>query len=213
MSGIATAVVASAAIGAYGSRQAAKAQRGAADAAAQVEYEKLDEDRRRYEEMAPYREAGIGAVNRLSGVLSGETDPTAALQSDPGYKFRLSQGQTALDRFLSARGYRLGGRALKEATQYNQGQASQEYGNYLNNQFRLAGFSGQPTPAPSVSGVSNAIMAGGQAQAGAYQGYNQAIQGGLQNYTTYRTYNDWMNKLPNQTSTFSGNGPLLSYGN
>ena len=208
--GIVAAIAGSSLIGALGANKAAKAQEAAANAAADVERERIAEDTRRYEEYKPFRTAQIGAATRLGGVLSGETDPTAAIESDPGYKFRLSQGQTALDRFLSARGGRLGGSALKAGVRYNQDFASNEYGNYLNNQFRLAGMAGNPTPAPSTAGVSNAILAGGQAQAGAYQGYNQAIQGGLQNYTTYRTYQDAMSRLPSG-NTYSYD-PNASYG-
>lgn len=200
---VTAAIGGSAVLGAYGANQAAKAQSKAAGDSLSLEYARMDEDTRRYNEMAPYRTAGIGAVNRLTGVLSGTTDPTQAIQSDPGYKFRLSQGQTALDRYLAARGGRLGGSAIKAATRYNQDFASNEYQNYLGNQFRLAGFSGQPTPAPSTAGASNAIMAGGQAQAGMYQGYNNAIQGGLQNYTTYRAYQDQANRLPSYNSSMS----------
>ncbi|HJS82872.1 MAG TPA: hypothetical protein VJ742_08585 [Nitrososphaera sp.] len=211
--GIPAAIVGGAAISALAGGKAASAQEAAANSAANVEYARLAEEQKRYKEMKPYRTAGLESVKALGDIFGGRTDPTAAIQADPGYQFRLSQGQTALDRFLSARGNRLGGAALKEATRYNQGFASNEYQNMLNNRFRLAGFSGTPTPVSSASGVSNAIMAGGNAQAGAYQGLNQAAQGGLQNYTTYKIYNDWMNKLPNPTTTFSGNGPLLSYGN
>lgn len=212
---IAASILGGSVIGALGARSAGRAGERAAGQAADVERAKLEEDRFRYDEMKPYRTAGIESVTALGDIMSGRTDPTQALMNDPGYKFRLSQGSKALDRFLAARGYRLGGRALKEGVRYNQDFASNEYQNMLNNKFRLAGFSGTPTHAPSVSGVSNAIMAGGNAQAGAYEGYNQAIQGGLQNYTTYRTYNDWMNKLPNPTSgnPFMGNGPLTTYGN
>lgn len=44
-----------------------------------------------------------------------------------GYKFRLSEGQQALDRANAASGGRLSGAALKRASQYNQGFASNEY--------------------------------------------------------------------------------------
>jgi hypothetical protein len=185
-----------AATGIYSANKAANAQEASAGQAADIERARLREDTRRYEEMKPYRTAGLESVTSLGDIMAGRQDPTAALQADPGYQFRLSQGQTALDRFLSARGNRLGGAALKAGVRYNQDFGSNEYQNFLNNKFRLAGFSGTPTPAPSTAGVSNAVMAGGQARAGGYEGINQAIQGGLQNYTTYRTYQDWQNKLP-----------------
>lgn len=200
MSAIATAIVGGAVIGAYASNRAAGAAGDAASQAAESEWNRLQEDKRRYEEMKPYRTAGIESVTSLSDIMAGRQDPTAALEADPGYKFRTTQGGKAIDRFLAARGYRLGGRALKEGIRYNQDFATGEYQNLINNKFRLAGFSGQAQPSTSTAGLSNALMAGGQAQAGAYEGYNQAIQGGAQNYMTYRTYQDWMNKLPNTSS-------------
>ena len=48
---------------------------------------------------------------------------------DPGYAFRLKEGQQALDRTASARGGLLSGGALKAATQYGQEMGSQEFMN------------------------------------------------------------------------------------
>lgn len=50
-------------------------------------------------------------------------------QNDPGYQFRLKQGQQALERSASAKGTLLTGGTLKDLTDYEQGAASQEYGN------------------------------------------------------------------------------------
>lgn len=216
--GIGAAIGGSALLGAYSANQAAQAQEDAANTAASVERERLAEDKRRYEEMAPYRLAGIEQVGSLSDILSGRTDPTKALEESAGYKFRLGQSQTALDRFMAARGGRLGGRAIKEATRYGQDFASNEYQNFLGNKFRLAGFSGQPTPAPG-SQLPNLALASGNAQAGAWQGYNQAAQGGLQNYMTYSMYQNMMNQggggggtgsMTVPTSTLNTSG--LTYG-
>jgi hypothetical protein len=69
---------------------------------------------------------------------------------DPGYQFRMQQGNQALDRANSARGNFLSGGAIKGALDYNSGLASQEYGNAYNryntdmtNMYnRLAGITG-----------------------------------------------------------------------
>jgi hypothetical protein len=53
-------------------------------------------------------------------------DPTA--WEDPGYDFRMAEGQKALERSASARGSLLSGGALKGLTRYAQGVASDEYG-------------------------------------------------------------------------------------
>lgn len=80
----------------------------------------------------PYRQAGAGAVNSLAGLLgpNGEFmqqfkfDPN----QDPGYQFRLEQGQKALERSAAARGGLQGGGTLKALERYAQGVASDEYG-------------------------------------------------------------------------------------
>lgn len=48
-------------------------------------------------------------------------------RTDPGYRFRLSEGQKALDRAASARGGYFSGAALKAAEDYGQGLADQTY--------------------------------------------------------------------------------------
>lgn len=51
------------------------------------------------------------------------------LEADPGYQFRLEQGQRALESSAAARGGLLSGRTLKDLTAYGQGMGSQEYQN------------------------------------------------------------------------------------
>jgi hypothetical protein len=53
-------------------------------------------------------------------------------QADPGYAFRLSEGQKALDRQAAARGGLISGAALKAAQRYGQDAASQEFTNAFN---------------------------------------------------------------------------------
>lgn len=74
--------------------------------------------------LTPWRTAGIDAMNKLqSGISSGAGD----LTRDAGYKFRLAEGQRAIDNSTAARGMSLSGAALKEALRHNQGFASNEY--------------------------------------------------------------------------------------
>lgn len=49
------------------------------------------------------------------------------LTQDPGYQFRLQQGQQAIDRSLGARGNLFSGNALKAAQEYGQGLADSTY--------------------------------------------------------------------------------------
>lgn len=93
--------------------------------------------RQMYEEgvarQKPFYEAG---VNALPGYLQGIGEggelvrgfSQADYQADPGYAFRLSEGQKALDRSAAARGGLISGAALKAASRYGQDMGSQEFG-------------------------------------------------------------------------------------
>jgi hypothetical protein len=91
--------------------------------------------------LAPWLDAGKGALTAQQSLmgLNGTTDTLAELQNDPGYQFRLNQGQKSLDAGLAARGGMGSGKSLTAGIDYNQGFASQEYSNRLN---QLAGLSG-----------------------------------------------------------------------
>ena len=125
-------------------------------------------------------------------------DPAAAararLETDPGYGFRLAEGEKALERSQAATTGVLGGRAVKEALRYNQDYSSNEYTNYINRLAAAAGI-GQATSTTSAGIAANAGQANaaqinmiGSSKAGAYQSANQAVQGGLSNYLTMSMY-------------------------
>lgn len=138
------------AAGSYFGNQAASAQRHAAgDAAARIEAAKG----RAVGYLQPYSKVGQGALSPLSALLLGKSyDPANGqftdLSSDqrmqsffqsPAYQFNLTQGLDAINKSQVARGGAFSGGALKEVNDYAQGQASNEYGNYLNSLFGLAG--------------------------------------------------------------------------
>lgn len=56
----------------------------------------------------------------------------ADFSADPGYAFRQTEGQKAIERSAAARGSVLGGGTLKALTRYGQDTASQEFGNAFN---------------------------------------------------------------------------------
>jgi hypothetical protein len=68
-----------------------------------------------------------GAFGSLMKDFSAED-----FQTDPGYEFRLAEGQKALDRSAAASGKLFSGGTLKANTRYNQDFASNEYGNAFN---------------------------------------------------------------------------------
>lgn len=91
---------------------------------------------------SPYQQFGQQSLNALArgmgltpGAGSGDfmNQPTQAqLQMDPGYAFRLQEGQRALERQLAAGGMGGSGAALKAAARYGQDMGSQEYSNAYN---------------------------------------------------------------------------------
>jgi hypothetical protein len=152
----------------------------------------------------PYREAGEQALNKLIP-LATEYTPFGMqqFQADPGYAFRLSEGQKALERSAAARGGLMGGATGKALARFGQEMGSQEYQNAFNRyqserQARLnplqslAGV-GQ-TAAQNLAGqagqfgsnLAETIGAGAQARASGYMGAANAITGGLGQYMNYQ---------------------------
>jgi hypothetical protein len=80
----------------------------------------------------PFRQAGIGALNKLIPLSDYTKFGPEQFQQDPGYAFRLSEGMKALDRTAAARGGLLSGATLKGAQRYGQDLGSQEYMNAFN---------------------------------------------------------------------------------
>ena len=200
MAWMAAAMVGSALIGANAAESAASTQASAADRAAELQRQMFE---RQVELSKPYREAGELALNKLIP-LATEYTPfgTQQFQADPGYAFRLSEGQKALERSAAARGGLLSGATGKALTRYGQEMGSQEYQNAFNRyqaerQARLnplqslAGV-GQTTSQQlgaagqtMASNVGEAIGAGAQARASGYMGAAGAIGGGLNQYLNY----------------------------
>jgi hypothetical protein len=124
-----------------GSKKAARLA-DAANQKAQAVTDQQYEAQKNY--LNPYAQVGNAALSRQSDLLglSGNTGAAGygtygpgsqfnmtQLEQDPGYQFRLEQGQKALDNSVAARGMNLSGQQLKGTAAYNQGAASQEYGN------------------------------------------------------------------------------------
>lgn len=86
------------------------------------------------EDQAPWREAGTNALNELWGQRGNLTRQfgMSDFQADPGYDWRLRQGQQAIERSAAARGNLLSPATMKALQEYGQGMASQEYGNAYN---------------------------------------------------------------------------------
>ena len=113
--------------------RAARDAKKAANRQEDLGRESLDFQKYQYEQgredIAPWMEAGKGALAQLlAGLESGRFDPSNyQFQQDPGYQFRLGEGEKSLGRMASARGGRFGGRSMKDLLRYNQDYASNEY--------------------------------------------------------------------------------------
>ena len=145
---VAGAVVGSALIGSSASRGAASTQAAAAGQAADISNQQYYQTR---EDQRPFREMGIRALpqleaqrNMMPGAFTGQVN----LGQDPGYAFRLSEGQKALDRSTS----QVGAAGATNAA---------NVGNYLT--------SGAAANAAGQVGTANAITGG----LSTYLNYNQ----------------------------------------
>lgn len=106
--------------------------------------------KRQQQELEPWKQAGLRA---LGGLQDG-----SFFQQDPGYQFRLEEGNKAINAALAARGRAGGGTALKELLRYGQGFASNEYQNAFNRTNQLANYGNQAS-------MSLGQFAGGYGQA------------------------------------------------
>jgi hypothetical protein len=212
MSAIAAAIATSAAVGAYSARKGAKAQQQAADQSAEVQREIFQ---KQTELAEPFRQAGITSQNELMRLLGIGGDASAAdygmltrqfrpedLQIDPGYAFRLSESQKALERSAAARGGLLSGSILRGTLDRSQTLASQEYQNAFNRAQAQLGtrlgalgslYGAGQAATQQVSGqagqygenVGNLLMAGGAARASGYAGMGNALNQALGTYLNY----------------------------
>lgn len=192
----------------------------AADASADASRQAVEENRRQFDlvrdDTAQARDVGRQALNQLTYKVMGR-DVYDDLEMDPGYAFRLAEGEKARQRQQSAGGTRYGGGALKAAMRYGQDYASGEFSNAVNRRnselgylFSLAGFGEQGIATAGQAGASaaannsnilmqNAQMQGNYGMQGA-SAINNAVQGGMQNYYTQQLLRDY-NRPPPPTST------------
>ena len=130
------AALAGGALRARGASRAAETQAVAAEQAAERASQMYgDIYQQQREDIAPWREAGEAALEELTDVTQPEmAQPFTRedFEADPGYQFRLEEGQKALERSAAARGGVLSGRAAKEAARFGQALGAQEYGAAFN---------------------------------------------------------------------------------
>jgi hypothetical protein len=116
-------------ISANAAKNAAKTQAEAANQATQLQRDQFDRAAQLNE---PWRQAGIGALNKLTTASDYTPFGMDQFQADPGYAFRMSEGQKALERSAAARGMQFSGQMIKGTQKYAQDLASNEYTNAFN---------------------------------------------------------------------------------
>jgi len=172
--------------------------------------------------LAPYREAG---TTTLKDLLARTPELTKAYTAedfnqgiDPGYQFRLAQGQKAYENQANRAGGLVSGNAMQGMQDYTQGQASQEFGNafarnsatqtnIFNRLKSIAdmglGAAGTTANAATSAGESmgSAAIAGAQAQGageiGQAKAYGNTLQG-MANYATLPYYMQPPGQQPTQ---------------
>ena len=211
-------------ISAAGQKQAANTQADAANAATGLQRDIYNQQSALNQ---PFAQAGLTAQNKLLDLLGLSNNTGAAnygqyakdfgmndFAADPGYAFRLSEGQKALDRSAAARGGLISGGALKAATRYGQDMGSQEYQNAYTryqtnraNQLNPLGSlmsSGQSavnkqTAAAGNFGTnaSNNMIAAGNATAAGQLGNANTINNALgtmaSSYQNQSNFTNWLN--------------------
>jgi len=210
--------------------RAAETQAAASRYAADLQQKQYEENVKRQQ---PFYDVGVNALPEL--VQASRYTPFSMEQftADPGYGFRLSEGQKALERSAAARGGLISGGALKAATRFGQEMGSQEYTNAFNRYQTerearlgplrtLTGMGGTTASNLGVAGQTNAsnvgsaLMGGANATAGGmtdaanarasgYVGGANAITGGLGQYLSYQQ-NQQQNNLLNSYLARQGSG-------
>lgn len=203
-----------------GGQSAARSQERASRYAADMQWRQYQQQR---QDAEPWRQAGIGALTNINNNMGDYTrDFTMSdFMADPGYNFRVGEGQKALERSSAVRGGRASGRTMKELLRYGQDMGSQEYGQaydrYNNDRSlrfnRLSNLAGLGQTANNqlsnagtnyANGAAESIYAGGNARAAGAAGAANAVGQGLNTWMNYTMANRMMPQgghwLPNNTS-------------
>jgi len=206
---IPAAIIGSSLLGSNAASNAASTQANAANRAADLQNQQYQQTR---QDQMPWLQAGQRALGKLEAASDYTPFGMDQFTQDPGYAFRLKEGQRALDASAAARGGLISGNALRAAQGYGQEMGSQEYQNAFNRyqaerQARLGPLQslagvGQTTAntlgqagAANANAVGNYLTGGAAAQAAGMVGGANAVTGGLGTYLNYNQGNNLLNAL------------------
>ena len=222
MTWVAAAIGGSAILGYLGSQSAANTQASAANNASGTQWNMYQQNRA---DNQPWRDAGNAALGQLNTAMApgGSLNKSFSMSDftqDPGYQFRLQQGQQALDRAAASKGMNLSGAQLKATAAYGQNMGTQNYQQSLQNwnaqntnQFNrlssMAGLGQQANAMNQQSGTNaanniaqNTMSAGNASAAGTIGGYN-AINNGVNQAINYNNSNNMWNALSGSNNSFT----------
>lgn len=149
-------------------------------------------------------------------------------KADPGYQFRLDEGNRGVERSAAARGGQLSGATMKALQKYGQGMASDEYGNAYNRfnndqttQYnRLSGIAGTGQQASNQIGqygsnyanqvgstnmntanqIGSNMIGAGNARAGSYMATANSINGAIGTGVNTYQQQQYLNNMNNMTA-------------
>lgn len=202
-------------------KKAASAQERAAAESTRLQKEMFDQQVAMQE---PFRQAGITGQNRMMDLmgLSGNAGADGYgryardfgmndFEADPGYAFRLAEGNKALERSAAARGMVLSGSMFKGLQRYGQDMGSQEYQNAFNRY--QTNRSNQLNPLQSLMGAGQTatnMVSGAAGQYGAAAG-NNALEAGNARASGYigsaSAYTNAINQMGNLGAQYYGMRP------
>ncbi len=119
-------------MGSSSAKKAARQQAAAMREATALQSRMYDTTRN---DLSGYRDIGgsaLGEMNRVGLPEMTRSFTASDFVKDPGYDFRMQEGQKALERSAAARGGLMGGAAGKALSRYGQDYASNEYQNAYN---------------------------------------------------------------------------------
>ena len=206
---IPAAIIGSSLIGASAASSAAGTQAAASDRAAELQNQQYQQNVQRQQ---PFYQAGVNALPELVNASKYTNFGMDQFKADPGYAFRLSEGQKALERSAAARGGLLSGGTGKALERFGQDYGSQEYTNAFNRYQTeraarlnpLQSLTGMAQTTANTLGnagqqmatsVGNDITNSAAARASGYVGGANAISGGLGQYLNYTNSQNMVNAL------------------
>lgn len=211
---IPAAIVGSSLLGSNAANQAANTQAAASDRAAELQNQQYQQNVARQK---PFYDVGVNALPELVAASKYTPFGMDQFKADPGYAFRLSEGQKALERSAAARGGLLSGGTGKALERFGQDYGSQEYTNAFNRYQTeraarlnpLQSLTGMAQTTANTLGtagqnmaanVGNDITSSAAARASGYVGGANALTGGLNTYLNYTNSQNMVNALANRNA-------------